>query len=205
MAFFYHGISIAIMYVGDLLITTVIPDYQAPSFPVSIAMAVTSGPIEETLFFGIPYFLSGNPHAMLVTGVIWSLAHIFSTQVFSLNALGYVGFLITIPHLFFSLRTWRSGKGWFAIVFHSTWNLAFLMSYCSAGLRNCLAFGEEEYFTIDMFALALTGSLLAMTSLLYYKNKIKPLRFKFAMISSIAIFVMCEIVINLRYATLLFT
>lgn len=205
MAAFYHGISMALWYGGSAFITTIISDYQAPSFPVSVTMAATSGPIEETLFFGVPYYLSGIPHMMLVTGAIWSVAHIFSTQVFSLNALAYVGFLITIPHMFFSLRTWQSGKGWFAIIFHSAWNMAFLLSDCSTGARTCVAFGEGEYFGVDMFSLALAGSLLAMTSILYSKSNLSKSKFKIGIIASIIIFIICEVVINLKYAELFLT
>jgi hypothetical protein len=205
MGLFYHGISIGLMYAGTALVTSISPGYESPSFPISIVMAATSGPIEETLFFGIPYFLSGNPNSMIVTGAIWSIAHIFNTQVFSFNTLGYVGFLITIPHVFFSLRVWSSGKGWFAIVFHSVWNLGFLLSYCSAGLRGCTIFGQEELFIIDVFALALTGSLLSIASLLYVKNKIAKTRFKVLMIASVIVFAVSEIVINVKYFQILFT
>jgi hypothetical protein len=205
MGLFYHGISIGLMYAGSALVTTISPDYEFPSFPVSIVMAATSGPIEETLFFGIPYFLSGNPNSMLVTGAIWSAAHIFNTQVFSFNSLGYVGFLITIPHVFFSLRVWSSGKGWFAITFHSVWNLTFLLSYCSAGLRSCTVFGEGEFFLIDMFALILTGSLLSITSLLYYKNRLVKTQYTIFMIASVVVFVVSEIVINVKYFQIFFS
>lgn len=204
MALFYHGVSIGLMQLGSILVTTTIPDYEYPSFPVSIVMAATSGPIEETLFFGIPYYLSGNPHAMLATGVIWSIAHLFSTQVFSINALGYVSFLITIPHIFFSFRMWKSGKGWFAILFHSAWNLMFLISYCSAGLRSCTIIGEFDYFVIDLFSLALAGSLLSVVSLLYFKHKITKPKFTMLMALSVTVFVISEIVINLKYFQMFF-
>jgi hypothetical protein len=167
-------------------------------------MAATSGPIEETLFFGVPYYLSGNPHAMLVGGMIWSVAHIFSTQVFSINALGYVSFLTTIPHIFFSLRTWSSGKGWFAIVFHSMWNLTFLLSYCYVGLRSCTVFDQGEFFVIDVFTLGLAGSLLSIISLLYSKDRMTKIQLKTAMIASVAVFVVSELVINLKYFELFF-
>lgn len=199
MGAFYHGISIGVMYAGSALVTTIAPDYEYPSFPVSVVMAATSGPIEETLFFGIPYFLSGNPHSMLVTGAIWAMAHIFSTQVFSFNSLGYVSFLIAVPHLFFSLRVWSSGKGWFAIAFHSVWNLAFLLSYCSAGLRSCTVFGQGEFFIIDIFAVILAGSLLSVISLLYYKNKLAKIQFRLAIVASVTAIVISEVVINLKY------
>jgi hypothetical protein len=205
MGIFYHGISIGLMYAGAALVTTISPEYESPSFPVSIVMAATSGPIEETLFFGIPYLLSGNPHSMLVTGAIWSIAHIFNTQVFSFNSLGYVSFLITIPHVFFSLRVWSGGKGWFAIAFHSVWNLAFLLSYCSVGLRGCTIFGTGEFFLIDVFALSLAGSLIAMASLLYFKNKITNVKFRASMIISVLVFVISEIVINVQYFQIFFS
>lgn len=204
MGLFYHGMSVGLMYAGSALVTTISSDYEFPSFPVSIVMAATSGPIEETLFFGIPYFLSANPHSMLVTGAIWSVAHIFNTQVFAFNSLGYVSFLITIPHVFFSLRVWSSGKGWFAIAFHSVWNLIFLLSYCYAGLKSCTIFGEGEFFIIDMFALSLAGSLLAITSLLYFKNKIAKTKFKIMMTASVMVFVISELIINVKYFEIFF-
>ncbi len=205
MAIFYHLLSIGLTYVGSQLVIHVITDYREPSFPVSIVMALTSGPIEEILFFGLPYYLTGNPYAVLVLGSIWSVAHIFNTQVFQLNSLGYVTFLATIPHLFFSLRTWISGKGWFAILFHTGWNLAFLLSYCFVGIRNCSVFGEGDYLTIDLFALGLMGSLLSILYLLYAKNKITKRKFRLTMSSSVIAFVIFEILINLRYVELFFS
>ena len=204
MAVFYHLLSIGLTYVGSQLVVRVITDYQEPSFPVSIVMALTSGPIEEVLFFGLPYYLTGNPYAVLVLGSIWSAAHIFNTQVFQLNSLGYVTFLATIPHLFFSLRTWISGKGWFAILFHTGWNLAFLLSYCFVGIRNCSVFGEGDYMALDFFALGLAGSLLSILYLLYSKNKISKRKFRFTMTSFVAAFVVFEILVNLKYVELFF-
>ncbi len=205
MAAFYHLMSIGLLYLGDFLVTQAVPDYEAPSFPVSIIMALTSGPIEESLFFGIPYFLSGNPQVMLVTGAIWSVAHIFSTQTLALNALGYVSFLTTIPHMFFSLRTWASGKGWFAIAFHSAWNLTFLLSYCSAGIRACTIFGQGDYALIDLFAIFLALSVISVLCLLYKKSKMPKSIFVYSMVGSITVLIISEIVINLRYAQMVFS
>lgn len=204
MAIFYHLISLGLTYLGSHLVVRVITDYQEPSFPVSITMALTSGPTEEILFFGLPYLITANPYAVLTVGSIWSASHIFSTQVFQLNTLGYVTFLATIPHLFFSLRTWSSGKGWFAVLFHSAWNITFLTSYCSAGLRSCTVFGEGDYSMIDFFAVGLAGSLIAIAFLLYTKNKIKKRKFKYAMTSSVASFVLFEIMVNLKYMQIFF-
>lgn len=199
MAVFYHLISIGLTYAGSIFVVQLIPDYEEPFFPVSIVMAITSGPLEEILFFGLPYYLTANPYAVLVVGSIWSVAHIFSTQVFQLNTLGYVTFLATIPHLFFSLRTWISGKGWFAILFHTAWNLAFLLSYCSAGLRDCTIFGKGEHLAIDLYAIAITGSLVSVLYLLHTKSKLSKTKFRLAIGSSITAFVIFEILINIKY------
>lgn len=137
MGLFYHGLSLILMYLGSYLATNVISEYEIPQFPVSISLALSSGLLEESVFFGIPYFLSGNPLILFGTGIVWSVAHLFSSGNFTVETLAYGGFLLTIPHIFFSVRTWISKKGWFAILFHSAWNFVFLMSYCMWGLRQC--------------------------------------------------------------------
>lgn len=137
MGLFYHGLSLILMYAGSFLATNVMPDYEIPQFPVSISLALSSGLLEESVFFGIPYFLSGNPFLLIGTGFVWSVAHLFSSGNFTVETLAYGGFLLTIPHIFFSVRTWISKKGWFAIIFHSMWNFVFLISYCMLGLRQC--------------------------------------------------------------------
>lgn len=137
MGLFYHGLSLILMCAGSYLATNVISEYEIPQFPVSISLALSSGLLEESVFFGIPYFLSGNPLVLFGTGIVWSVAHLFSSGDFTVETLAYGGFLLTIPHIFFSVRTWISKKGWFAILFHSVWNFVFLMSYCMWGLRQC--------------------------------------------------------------------
>jgi len=137
MALFFHALGLALMFLGSNLITEVVPDYESPQIPVSMLLAVSAGFFEETVFFGIPFYLTGNPLVILGTGIIWSLAHLFNTGIISISTLAYAGFLFSIPHIFFSLRTWLSGKGWFAIAFHSLWNFFFLMLYCGIGLRQC--------------------------------------------------------------------
>jgi hypothetical protein len=204
MAIFYHILSLALTYLGSQLVVRLITDYEEPTFPVSIVMALTAGPIEETLFFGLPYYLTGNTYAVLVLGSIWSIAHIFSTQVFQLNTLGYVNFLATLPHLFFSLRTWISGKGWFAILFHTAWNVAFLFSYCFAGLRDCTLFGEGDYLFVDLFAIGIAVSLILILYLLDTKNKISKTRFRIAIWCSVGAFVVFEVLINLKYVEMFF-
>lgn len=137
MGLFYHTISLGLMYLGSFLATSTITNYEIPQFPVSIALALSAGILEESVFFGIPYHMTGNPVVLLGTGVVWSILHLFSYGVYSFETLAYGSFLLTIPHIFFSIRTWVSKKGWFAILFHSVWNFTFLIIYCMIGLRQC--------------------------------------------------------------------
>lgn len=203
MTALYHLMSLGLMYVGNFAVTHMIADYQTPTFPVSVAMTITSGPIEEILFFGLAYHLAGTPQAVLVTGTIWSLAHVFNTQIFQMNTLGYVNFLITIPHLFFSLRMWLSSKGWLAIIIHSSWNLAILLYHCSVGLRECTFLGHGDYLTIDVAAFVLAGSLISILVLLHKKDRITKTQFKILMSASIVTFAVSEVLINLKYVQLI--
>jgi len=166
MGLFYHGLSLILMYAGSFLATNVISDYEIPQFPVSISLALSSGLLEESVFFGIPYYLTGNPLVLFGTGIVWSVAHLFSSGAFTVETLAYGGFLLTIPHLFFSVRTWISKKGWFAILFHSAWNFAFLISYCMWGLRQCSVINDVSDILNVVMAIA-TGTILYLA----YCNK----------------------------------
>lgn len=170
MALFYQSMSMGFLYLGSFLASTMVSDYAPPQIPVSIMLAVSAGPFEEAVFFGIPFYLTSNPYVVLAFASIWSFAHIFSTNVISFSSMAYGVFLFTIPHLFFSLRTWSSGKGWFAIVFHSAWNVSILLSYCAMGIRSCTIVGSGNELITD----ALTASAAA-TSILFtyqiYKSK----------------------------------
>ncbi|WP_297593270.1 CAAX protease [Nitrosopumilus sp.] len=172
MGLFYHGLSLILMYLGSFFATSVISDYEIPSFPVSISLALSSGLLEESVFFGIPYYLTGNPLILLGTGVVWSVTHLFSSGVFSFETLAYGGFLLTIPHIFFSVRTWISKKGWFAILFHSIWNFSFLMFYCMLGLRQCSVINDVN----DVLNIIMAISIGIILYLAYQnkKNKINP-------------------------------
>jgi len=98
------------MFAGSALASQMLPDYEIPSIPVSILAAIVAGPIEETIFFGIPFYLFGNTFAVLGMGVLWAIIHVLNTDVIDVNHLAYGGFLFAIPHIFFSLRTWISKK-----------------------------------------------------------------------------------------------
>ena len=159
MGLFYHAISLGLMYLGSFLATSVISDYEAPQFPVSIGLALSAGLLEESVFFGIPYYMAGNPAILLGTGIVWSVLHLFSYGVYSIENLAYGGFLFSIPHIFFSIRTWISNKGWFAILFHSGWNFVFLIFYCIMGLRQCSIF-NDMYDILNLIMAAAVGMIV---------------------------------------------
>jgi hypothetical protein len=168
MGLFYQGLGLILMYVGTFFATSVISDYEIPQFPVSISLALSSGLLEEAAFFGIPFYMTGNPLILLGAGIIWSAAHLFSSGVFSIETLAYGGFLFTVPHIFFSIRTWISKKGWFAILFHSIWNVTFLVLYCMLGLRQCSII--NDMFDFLNIIMAISAGLIVY---LAYQNKKK--------------------------------
>ena len=170
MAFFYYAIGVILQIIGNYAAEHAISGYVGPSLPYSILIGITSGPVGETLFFGIPYYVSGNIYLVLATGAVWSVAHIFNPEVFQITSLAYGNFLFTVPHIFFSLRTWKSGKGWFAIVFHSAWNLTFLASYCIISGNSCTPIGNGWYFIFDVISIVAAILLAASTYKLYKKN-----------------------------------
>lgn len=166
MGLFYHGLGIILMYAGSFFATNIISDYEIPQFPVSIALAVSSGLLEESIFFGMPYYMTGNPLILLGSGIVWSASHLFSSGIFSVEALAYGGFLLTIPHIFFSIRTWISKKGWFAILFHSAWNFLFLILYCMLGLRQCSVV-NDMYDVLNLIMAISAGVIVYLA----YQNK----------------------------------
>ena len=108
--------------------------YEEPTVNVSLLTAILAGPLEETVFFGIPYALSGNHYVVLATGFLWSISHLFNaTEVGGEGVFSTANLAFTLSHVFFSLRTWKSGKGWFAIFFHSAWNAVMISISMAVG------------------------------------------------------------------------
>ena len=169
MGLFYHALGLILMYLGSNLATSVISDYSTPQIPVSVSLALSAGFFEEAVFFGIPTYLTGNPLVILASGIVWSAAHLFNTGIISIETLAYGGFLFSIPHIFFSLRTWSSGKGWFAIVFHCGWNFSFLMMYCGMRLRECSIINDGPFDILNIIMAAATVFMVYLA----YMNQVK--------------------------------
>lgn len=168
MLLFYHGIGILLLLATTPLIEQVIPDYEQPSIPRSLLSILTAGPLEETIFFGIPFYIIGNVYFVLATGAIWVGIHLLNTDTLSVNSLAFGNLLFVLPSLFFSLRTWLSGKGWFSVVTHSAWNVIFFSAGCSAGEFTCTVI--ERDLSATAISIALSGGLLGVTYLLYRRK-----------------------------------
>src|SRR5687768_8740373 len=110
MFLFYHGIGIILSLIGTLIIDNSMPGYEEPNPPLFMFPVILAGPIEESIFFGIPFYLFNNNLFVLIGGIAWTMLHIFNTYPIDVNQLTYANGLFVIPSLFFSLRTWISGK-----------------------------------------------------------------------------------------------
>ena len=174
MLLFYHGIGILLLLAITPLIEQVLPDYEQPSIPRSLLLVLAAGPLEETIFFGIPFYIFGNAYFVLATGLIWVAIHLFNTDTLSVNSLAFGNLVFVLPSLFFSLRTWLSGKGWFSVITHSAWNGIFFSAGCSAGEFSCIAIESDISATVS--TIALSGGLLGVTYLLYRRRKNKEFK-----------------------------
>lgn len=167
MFLFYHGIGIIFSLIGTLIIDNSIVGYEEPNHPLFMFPVILAGPIEESIFFGIPFYAFGNNLIVLIGGIAWSMLHIFNTYPIDINQLAYANWLFVIPSLFFSLRTWISGKGWFAILGHSIWNLLFFSLSCNFQEAHCSYSFDKEYISIVLLA----GILLTIVYLLMKRRQ----------------------------------
>lgn len=174
MLFFYHGIGIGLLLIGSAVIEQALPDHEEPSIPHSLFGVLVAGPFEETLFFGIPFYVFGNAYLVLATGAIWAGTHIFNTATYEINSLAFGNMLFVLPSLFFSLRTWVSGKGWFSIVTHSAWNGVFFAAGCSTGEFQCTAVDSDISVTVT--SIAFSAGLIAATYALYKRRESRERR-----------------------------
>ncbi|HXV46562.1 MAG TPA: CPBP family intramembrane glutamic endopeptidase [Nitrososphaera sp.] len=171
MLFFYHGIGIGLLLAGSAIIEQVLPEHEEPSIPRSLSGVLAAGPIEETIFFGIPFYVFGNAYSVLVTGAVWVGIHLLNTDTLSVNSLAFGNLLFVLPSLFFSLRTWVSGKGWFSVATHSAWNGVFFAAGCAAGEFECTAVDADISATV--ISVALSAGLIAAPYVLYKRRESK--------------------------------
>lgn len=171
MLLFYHGIGIGLLLLGSAVIDQFLPDHVEPSIPRSLSGVLAAGPLEETIFFGIPFYIFGNAYSVLVTGAIWVGIHLLNTDTLSVNSLAFGNLLFVLPSLFFSLRTWVSGKGWFAVATHSAWNGVFFAAGCSTGEFACTAVDSDISATVT--SIALSAGLVGATYALYKRRENK--------------------------------
>jgi hypothetical protein len=165
MLLFYHGIGIVLLMVGSAVIDQLIPDYQEPNISRSLVGVLAAGPLEETVFFGIPFYAVGSPYFVLVTGAFWAGIHLFNTDSPQISSLAFGNLLFVLPSLFFSLRTWVSGKGWFSVLTHSAWNGVFFGAGCTAGEFTCTL--VDDNIGLTMISILASAGLLAGTYALY--------------------------------------
>jgi len=172
MILFYHLIGFAIMIIGSVIVDLVVNQYTAPTIPLSVISVISAGPFEETLFFGIPFYLTGNNIVALAGGIVWASLHILNTPSVQVNSLAYLTWLFVTPSIFGSLRTWISGKGWFAIISHSIWNLIFFVAGCSNGEFPCIIINDKGILIdIAYVTTAIVFILLTYFLFLRYRNK----------------------------------
>ncbi len=174
LGLFYHVLGLVLFDAGNRIAGHAVPEYAPSGLPVSIVSALASGPIEESIFFGIPYLVFSSPYALLAAGSIWSLLHLFNAAALDPASISYGAFLFTIPHIFFSIRTWTCGRGWIAIAFHSAWNLAVLLSACGTGSVACSVFGEGDLLPKDMLLLAVSVTVSVLIYMSYKRKQGRP-------------------------------
>jgi len=172
MVLFYHLIGFIIMVIGSVIVDLVVNNYDEPAIPLTVSSVIFAGPFEETIFFGIPFYLTGNNLVTLAGGVIWASLHILNTPTVQVGSLAYLTWLFVTPSIFASLRTWISGKGWFAIIAHSIWNLIFFAAGCTNGEFPCRIVNEKD-FLIDIAYVSTSIVFILLTYFLYlrYENK----------------------------------
>jgi len=177
MAVFYHAIALMFMYLVMTTFFVYDPSHEMPFYPLTLVDLVSAGPIEETLLFGIPYYVTGNQYVMLGTGIFWTLTHLggFDEDLnFSEELITWESFAFIIPTLFFSYRTWLSGKGWLSILIHSVWNAGVFGLDCVEGYGDCTIYdsssGGLEYSWILIIGSVI---LVGITYWLYTRRKNK--------------------------------
>jgi hypothetical protein len=190
MLFFYHAIGILIVVVSTPLIEILIEGYDVDQQTewykdnYTLVLMILAGPWEETFFFGIPFYVTGNPILVLTGGILWTIIHLPNTEIVSIDSLAYPQFFGQIPIMFFSLRTWISGKGWFAVVSHSAWNFAVFTIGCTGGELSCNVYSEGGGLEI---VFAFIASILVAITYLLYRRRVTKLIYKIIIMTPVMI------------------
>jgi len=164
MAVFYHLMALFLMFLVTSTFFVYDPSHEIPFYPLTLIDLTTAGPIEESLLFGLPYYLTGNQYVMLGTAVFWALSHIGGFDEdgnFSQDWLTWENLAFVIPTMFFSYRTWLSGKGWLSIILHSVWNAAAFGIDCVSGFGDCIIY-ESGFEGIAYSIILLLGSTILL-------------------------------------------
>jgi len=174
MAIFYHVIGLLIAFVvwGAVILND--PSHEIPFYPLTLIDVTTAGPIEESLLFGLPYFLTGNQYVMLGTAILWTLFHVGGLDEdgnFSEEWLTWENFAFVIPTMFFSYRTWLSGKGWLSIVIHSVWNVGAFGVDCVSGEGDCIIYESDVEGNIISVVLILVSAILIGITFWAYRRR----------------------------------
>jgi len=172
MLLFYHGIGLLLMLAGTSIVKEVISNYEEPSLTRYLSLVLSAGPVEETLFFGIPYYAFGNHYVVLGGGIVWAMLHILNTHTLDIRNLAYANWLFVIPSFFFSFRTWISGKGWFSIITHSGWNGIFFTLGCVHHDYSCLIIPGSSALALSNIILSIV--LVGLTYALYKRSQFSP-------------------------------
>ena len=188
MAVFYHLLALLLMFLVTSTFFAYDPGNEIPFFPLTLIDLTTAGPLDESIFFGLPYFLSGNQYVMLATGIVWALSHIggFDEEGnYSEEWLAWENLIFVIPTMFFSYRAWLSGKGWLSIVLHSVWNAGMFGIDCVSGFGDCMIYETGLEGMVYSIALIL-GSviLLGLTYWAYVRRKQKNKKSEISKIDS---------------------
>jgi hypothetical protein len=167
MFFFYVTLGYAATAAYGLIIDNIEPDYKEPKVKVTLLGLLNAGPFEESLAFGMPFYYFGNVFVVLGTGIVWAFIHILNTESFTITNLAYGNVIFALFYLFFSLRTWASGMGWFSILTHSSYDGSAFVQLCA--LEGSCDLGSWS----GLFMVALSLIFLFVTYYLYRRRKTK--------------------------------
>lgn len=177
MGLFYYFLGLLLSY-GISELNQALFGYEERYSPRSLVFILEASPFEESIFFGIPFYATGNQYVLIGTGILWTLVHLFNTEPdeISFSNLAYANFAFTILPFFFAYRTWKSGKGWFSILFHAVWDLSIFYFLILANRTPVLIFSNDSYVYVELLLLLVIPILLAVTYWLYKRRqKMKPI------------------------------